>query len=143
MLGTLDKIDELRKVSLFQGLLFEDLETISRIARCHAFDPGSVIFRQDDPGDSLYVVIEGKADVVLETESGEKLVATVGPHGYFGEMAILDDQPRSATVRVTTSSTLLKIWKDDFRGLLRTHPDLALELLRLFSTRIRLLQETP
>ena len=139
--NTLDKIHILSTVDLFQGLLFDDLAAISRVSHTFSFEAGTLIFRQNDPGDSLFMVIEGEVDIFLETNGAEKLIKTFKPYEYFGEISILNEYPRTSTAKVKVPSKLLQIWKDDFRELLRSHPTLTFALLRLFSSRIHQLDE--
>jgi CRP-like cAMP-binding protein len=141
MLGTLDKINVLRKVDLFRGLSFEDLSTIARIAETVRFDGGKVLFRQGDAGDCLYVIAEGCVTIVLESKTGGEPVTTLRRHGFFGEMALLDELLRSATALVAAPTTMLRIGKNDFHELLREFPSLGFELLRLLSARVRALQK--
>lgn len=140
MLGVLDKIQVLRKEALFQGITFEDLITIARISTAVLVEPGTVMFKQGEPGDCLYVVVYGHVTIIIEGAKGPVTVADLKSKGCFGEMSLLDEQPRSATILVSVPTLLLRIGKSDFRELLRRVPDLGLELLRILSSRIRRIQ---
>ncbi len=136
MLGILDKARALRRVALFHGLLLPDLIALGRIAETKQLDPGNVIFREREKGTALYVVIEGSVEIFTESPSGEKTLAEIGADGCFGEAALVDDDPHSSSARVKEASTLLQIEKDTFRKLLKEHPDLVVELLRVLSRRL-------
>ncbi len=140
MLGTLDKIRTLRRVDLFGGLVMEDLAEISRIAHPESFREGTLVFGQGDPGVALYVIIAGSVELFLDQKTGPIPLAELRPHAYFGEMALLDDKPRSASARAKEILKVLRIGKEEFRDLLKEHSELGLDLLRLLSLRIRKFQ---
>lgn len=140
MLAVLDKVAILRTVKLFDGLPFEDLVTFARIARAEAHRAGSMIFRQGEVGDCLYVLIDGSVTLALESPAGIVPIRTLKAKEYFGEMSILDGKPRSATALVGAHSLLLTLAKREFNEKIREHPDLGFELLRLLSNRVRSLQ---
>lgn len=98
---------------------------------------GSVVFRQGDPGDSLYVVIEGVLHGYRETPGGRYQVVTLGPGDLFGEMALLSGKPRSATVETGVPASLLKVPRADFLRRVAAQPELGLALLRLLTSRLR------
>jgi CRP-like cAMP-binding protein len=100
------------------------------------FQPGQELFRQGDPGDAAYLIISGQADVVAETPAGEVPVATVGQNAVVGEIAILCDVPRTATVRAGTRLETLKIEKEHFLRLLREFPNIAVEVMRELADRL-------
>lgn len=141
MIGTLNKIQFLREISLFRELSFEDIIAISHISNRKWFDAETVIFRQNDLGDSLYVVVEGEVEIILESSNDEQLIACLGKKACFGEMAVLDDELRSATAKVRSAALTLQIERKDFRECLRINPTLAFKMLRLLSNRIRDINE--
>jgi len=137
MNGTLDKVLTLRRVPLFKGLSFEELVSLARIASVKHAAAGSTIFRQGDAGTTLFVVLSGEVEIVREAKGSEVRVTLVRPGGYFGEMALLDERPRSASARASASTILLQIQKDHFRALLATHVNLTMEILKMFAQRLR------
>jgi NADH dehydrogenase len=96
----------------------------SRIRNQH-FEPGDVIFRQGDLGDSVYVVEEGECQVFREQKGGQELLATLSRGAYFGEMALLSDRTRNATIRARTAMNVLIIPKLDFNKLRQSVPSFA------------------
>jgi CRP/FNR family transcriptional regulator, cyclic AMP receptor protein len=134
--------DILRKVPLFRELGTPDLERVAEIARERVYPRNSVILFEDDPGDALYVVAQGQVKVVLIGEDGREVILSVMGEGeFFGEMALIDDEPRSAHVIAMEDSTLLVIRREDFQDLLKQAPGLGLALLRELSRRLRRVDE--
>ena len=134
--------DILRKVPLFGELGPPELERVAEISRERAYPRNSVILFEDDPGDALYVVAQGQVKVVLIGEDGREVILSVlGEGEFFGEMALIDDEPRSAHVIAMNDSTLLVIRREDFQGILRQTPGIALALLRALSWRLRRVDE--
>ena len=134
--------DVLRKVPLFSQLAPSDLERVSEISRERAYPRNSVILFEDDPGDALYVVAQGQVKVVLIGEDGrEGILSGMGDGEFFGEMALVDDEPRSAHVIAMEDSTLLVLRREDFQGILKQTPGIALALLRELSRRLRRVDE--
>ncbi len=134
--------DILRKVPLFGQLAPSDLERVVEISRERTYPRNSVILFEDDPGDALYVVAEGQVKVVLIGEDGREVILSVMGEGeFFGEMALVDDEPRSAHVIAMEDSTLLVLRREDFQGILTQTPGIALALLRELSRRLRRVDE--
>ncbi len=134
--------DILRKVPLFGQLAPTDLERVVEISRERTYPRNSVILFEDDPGDALYVVAQGQVKVVLIGEDGREVILSVMGEGeFFGEMALVDDEPRSAHVIAMEDSTLLVLRREDFQGLLTQTPGIALALLRELSRRLRRVDE--
>jgi len=134
--------DILRKVPLFGSLAPPDLERVAGISRERSYPRNSVILFEDDPGDALYVVADGQVKVVLIGEDGREVILSVmGPGEFFGEMALIDDEPRSAHVIAMEDSGLLVIRREDFQDLLKQTPGIGLVLLRELSRRLRRVDE--
>ncbi len=129
----MEKLFILRRVELFNQVPADQLLPLAELAVRKSFPPNSVIFNTDDPGDQLYVVVSGEAIV----ERDGHIVATLERGDAFGEMAILDDAPRSATVRVDIATECLLIARDKFDELLDIAPGLARGILRVLSMRLR------
>jgi CRP/FNR family transcriptional regulator, cyclic AMP receptor protein len=129
----------LRNVAIFAYLDDAALGGLARFVEPREFGAGAVIVGQDDPGEALYVLASGKVKVVLYGESGREIILSLfrTPGDFFGEMSLLDDQPRSATVIALERSTLLSLSRADFRTHLKAHPRTALEVLAELSRRLR------
>lgn len=131
-----DEVDLLRKVPLFAQVEPAKLKLLAFTSSRMVFQPGQELFRQGDPGDAAYLIISGQAEVVAETPAGEVPVATVGQNAVVGEIAILCDVPRTATVRAGTRLETLKIEKEHFLRLLREFPNIAVEVMRELADRL-------
>ncbi len=132
--------DELLKgVDLFSALDDSLLEVISKLLIEKNFRKGEIILvEEDDSNQSLFIIAKGEVKVVLTAEDGrEAILATLKEGDFFGEMALLDGEPRSATVRAVEESRLLMIRREDFLENVRKQPELALTLLGEMSRRLR------
>lgn len=137
-----ERIAQLGKIPLFAGLTPAALELISRVATEETHGLGTRLFQHGDPGDKLYVLLEGRVRISRDVPGmGEEALAVLGPGAVFGEMALLDDAPRSADARVHERCRVLSIPKDAFEDLLFLHKDLAYEVLwsvvRMLTQRLR------
>jgi CRP-like cAMP-binding protein len=128
-----DWLADLAGVPLFYGMPKRHLRRVAKLARVRRFTPGSTIVRAGDPGKSFHVLLEGNAKVVLAGRRPRRL----GPGDYFGEMALLDDAPRSADVVADSDLLTLSIERPGFLKLLRADPPLAHTLLRTLAARLR------
>ena len=133
----------LAMVPLFKGLRPGDLRHLAELASVRAYRPGSVIVKQDDTAVAMYCVLSGGVRVQRERPGSAELLTLVelGPGGFFGEMALLDDFPRSATVVATAPTECALISKWDFERELKSHPEIGVALLRVLSQRVRALDE--
>lgn len=131
-------VETLRRVPLFAQLGDDDLDRLAAMARERPYPRNSVIVFEDDPGDALFIVGVGQVKVVLVGEDGrEVILAVLGPGDFFGELALIDDEPRSAHVIAMDDARLLVLRRDDFQQALETHPRIALGMLRTLSRRLR------
>lgn len=128
----------LRRCPLFTGFGEQELEALARLAQLHEFARDEVIFAMQEPADGLYVVASGRVKVCVSTSGGKELIlATLGPEQFFGEMALIDNEPRSASVVAQLPTATYRIHRDDFESVLATHPSMARMLLRELSLRLR------
>ncbi len=128
----------LRRVPLFSDLTEADLLRFAEVTREREYPKNSVILFEDDPGDALYIVSTGQVKVVLIGEDGREVILSVlGEKDFFGEMSLIDDEPRSAHVIAMKDSHLLVLRRDDFQAQLEEHPKIALKLLRVLVQRLR------
>ena len=130
-------IEMLAGVPLFQGLDTETLERLAKATRVQAFSAGEDIVQMGEPGRSLYLVTEGSVQVLYPAGSSDFELARLGPGDFFGEMALLNDKPRSATVRAVGPVEALVLDKTDFRDLILAAPAAGLQVLEALSVRIR------
>jgi len=108
------------------------------VTREKSYPKGSVILFEDDPGDSLFVVRDGRVKVVLIGEDGrEVILGVLGVGEYFGELSLIDDRPRSAHVIAMEDSNLLVLRREDFRKRVESSPSVAWSLLTELSRRLR------
>ena len=130
--------DFLASVPLFRGLDQEELAKFGELVRERSYPKGSVILFQDDPGDSLYILRTGRVKVVLIGEDGREVILGVLESGsHFGELALIDDQPRSAHVIAMEDAQLLILRREDFRRRVDASPSVAWALLCELSRRLR------
>lgn len=123
----------LAMVPLFADCSNRDLQTIARVVREIPHKAGTVIAREGEPGVGLFVILRGTADVSI----GGKKKATLAPGEFFGEIALLDGGPRTATVTAKTDVQLLGLTEWVFRGLMVEHPSIALKTLQQMAGRLR------
>jgi len=126
------KIDLLRSVPLFAGCSKKELRQISQIADELDFKPGKTLIREGALGREFFVVIDGTAEV---QRKGRK-IDDAGPGDFFGEMALLTDQPRNASVVTTSEVDALIITARNFRSLMETNPLIALKVMRAVADRL-------
>lgn len=134
----LSPLDVLKKVPLFATMREGDITAFAELVRERTYPKGSVIVFEDDPGDALYLVASGQVKVVLIGEDGREVILSVlGEGSFFGEMSLIDDQPRSATVIAMTDAAVLVLRREDFQSRLRNSPEVGIALLRELSRRLR------
>ncbi|MBW8888979.1 MAG: Crp/Fnr family transcriptional regulator [Fibrobacteres bacterium] len=133
------KNELLRGVDLFSALDDAQVDTLASMIIEKGFKKGEIILMEDDDtSQSLFIIAKGEVKVVLTAEDGrEAILASLKEGDFFGEMSLLDGEPRSATVRAVEDSRLLTIRREDFLSALRKQPDLALTLLGEMSKRLR------
>lgn len=131
-------MENLRNVSLFATMNERDMEVISKIIFINTYAKGEVIFQEGEKGDSLYIVLKGQVKVCLYDEDGrEYILAAIGKDGFFGELALIDELPRSANVITLEDSELLIIRRNDFTRLLMENPTITIAILKVLSRRLR------
>jgi len=137
-------IELLKQTDLFQGLTPDELGQISGISAKEAYKPGDVIFEEGETGDKFYLILKGEIRISkLIPGVGEEALVVLKKGGYFGEMSLIDDQPRSAHAIVNKASECMVIERDDFKNLLKQDKELAYKLLWTFlKTLSKRLRET-
>src|ERR1700733_10716843 len=131
-------VELLGRVPVFSTLVESDLERIAELSVPRRFEPGEVVFREGDASDTCYVVREGHARAIREHGDGRTItLATFGPGDFFGELAMFEDERRSATIEALENTEAAAILGGDMRRLLRAHPDIAVKLLSSLGRRRR------
>ncbi|MDF1563405.1 MAG: cyclic nucleotide-binding domain-containing protein [Deltaproteobacteria bacterium] len=133
MLTTVEKVLFLKSIDLFARIPGEDLAQISVITEEVTFEDGEAIFEEGELGDALFLVVSGKVKV----HKGSREVARLGAGECFGEMAILDSAPRSASVSAIDDVDCLKIAREDFYDILGEKPEIAQGIIRVLTARLR------
>ena len=119
----------LQKVEIFQGLSPEELAALESSSTSRSFPKNTVVIHENDPADSLFVIESGKVKVYCSDKNGKEFIMnTQGSGDYFGELALLDDSARSASVRTVEKSTFCIIYKEDFNRVLDEHPGIGRKL---------------
>jgi CRP-like cAMP-binding protein len=135
-MGLKDEVELLRRVPLFAQINPAKLKLLAFTSERMSFKPDQVMFQQGDPGDAAYVMISGEATVLAETPNGPVPVATIGQNAIIGEIAILCDVPRTATVKAATEVEALMIEKEHFLRLIREYPEMGIEVMRELASRL-------
>jgi len=126
----------LRKIPMFANIEPAKLKLLAFTSERLSYADGEELFRQGDPGDAALLIIAGRADVTIETDKGPLPVASLGDHDFVGEIAILCDVPRTATVTARSDLVALRINKDLFFRLIAEFPEIAKEIMRELADRL-------
>jgi CRP/FNR family transcriptional regulator, cyclic AMP receptor protein len=130
---TLEKVMFLRQVPLFERIPSAELVRLAEVTEEMVVPRGGVVFREGDFGEELFVIADGRVRIVLNGRT----LATLDKSDYFGEMSLLDGEPRSAGAEADTDVLLLRISQKDFHQILRRHFDASLAVIRTLSQRLR------
>ena len=133
-----DKIILLRGIEIFEGLSVGELAAVASITEETDYPAGEIVIREGEPGETLYLVIKGEVSVIkgLGTENEIEL-DRIGSGDYFGEMALFEDIARTASIKTEADSRLLILHKQEFNQIVREYPQIALEICKVLSLRIR------
>jgi CRP-like cAMP-binding protein len=133
-----DVVELLGRVPVFSTLEPSDLERIARMAVPRYFEPGESVFREGDSSDTCYIVREGHARAVRSHGDGRTItLATFGPGDIFGELAMFEDERRSATVEAIEPTSVVGVLGPDMRRLMSEHPQIAARLVIALGRRLR------
>jgi CRP/FNR family transcriptional regulator, cyclic AMP receptor protein len=131
------EFEVLRRVPFFAEIEPPKLKALAFVSQRVGFDDGKIVCSQGEPGDAAYLIIEGEADVLLEDPvAGPVTVATLRANELVGEMAILTNEPRNATVRAKGRLTALRIGKDTFMRMVREYPSIAVSIMQELAHRV-------
>ncbi len=132
-----DRFESLRTIPLFHSLGEHELRGIAALLIDRKFPKGATILEDGVGGDHMYVIQQGQVKVTKMSDEGrEKILEILGEGDFFGEMALLDREPRSASVKTTRACVLLALSRGDFLSLLRRNTELSMELIRVLSRRL-------
>lgn len=128
----------LQQVEIFDGLAPVELEALEATSTRRTFPKNTVVIHENDPADSLFVIENGRVKVYCSDKNGKEFIMnTQGAGDYFGELALLDDSTRSASVRTVEKSTFCIVYKDDFNRVLDEHPNIRRILIANLAARVR------
>jgi len=133
MITTLEKVLFLKEVSLFKNISSERLAKIATITKEVEFQRQDKIINEGDEGDSLFIIVDGTVSIL----KGKEKITELGPKDFFGEMAILDSEPRSATVIANTDIVCLMISREDFTEILIDEHEIMLAIIKSLVHRLR------
>ncbi|SLN19853.1 cyclic nucleotide-binding domain-containing protein [Oceanibacterium hippocampi] len=131
-----EEVELLRNIPLFANIEPSKLKLLAFTSERLTFRAGETVCRQGDVGDAAYVIMDGTADVIVDTPSGPLTVAHMGKNDVVGEIAVLIDVPRTATITAQSELTTLRISKDLFFRLVNEFPQMAVEMMRVLAERV-------
>jgi CRP/FNR family transcriptional regulator/CRP/FNR family cyclic AMP-dependent transcriptional regulator len=135
-------MDFLRKVPLFSELEEEELQQLAGVVREHHYKKNVTIFHVDDSGNALFILKRGLVKITIEDQSGREIILRMlYPTDFFGEMSLLDGEPRSATVATQEPTEALIIYREQFIELIETSPKILLNMTAALSRRLRRVNE--
>jgi CRP/FNR family transcriptional regulator, cyclic AMP receptor protein len=137
-ISSAEVVELLGRVPVFSTLEQSDLERIAELSVPRGFEPGEVVFREGDASDTCYVVREGHARAIHEHGDGRTItLATFGPGDFFGELAMFEDELRSATVEAIEPISVVAVLGPDMRRLMTEHPEISMRLVVALGRRLR------
>ncbi len=126
-------IEYLQKVPIFKSLPARELEAVGRSLKERVYEPGAVIVKQGDPGIGFFLIADGRVEV---SHDGHH-IRDMGPGEFFGELALLEERARTATVTAKERTRCLQLVRWDFRALIKEHPEMAVQILEVVVQRLR------
>lgn len=127
----------LSRVPLFAHCTADQIAAIEEVAQEHAYEAGQIIVTQGTPGQAFYTALSGRVEIVRDNQS----LGAFGAGDFFGEMSLLDQAPRSATIRAMEPAVCLMLSSWDFKAVIERHPSIAIKLLEVLSRRLRVADE--
>jgi CRP/FNR family cyclic AMP-dependent transcriptional regulator len=134
----MDEREVLRTVPIFSELSDEDIASLAHLALRKRYPKDTVVFFENEEGDFFFTILEGRIKVTILGDDGREVILSVlGPGDFFGEMALLDNEPRSATAIAVEESELLSLHRNDFQTVLNDNRSITSALIRVLSARLR------
>lgn len=127
----------LARVPIFANCTPSEIDAIVAVAQESAFQAGQIIVTQGTPGQAFYLILSGRVEIIRDGQS----LGAFGPGDFFGEMSLLDQAPRSATIKALEPTLCMMLSSWDFKALLEQHPSIAVKLLEILSRRLRVADE--
>lgn len=131
-----EEVDLLRRIPMFAKVEAPKLKLLAFASERMTFEPGQELFHQGDISDAAYIIIDGTADVILDTGAGRVTVASLGRNELVGEIGIICDVPRTATVQASSRLVTLKVSKDLLLRMITDFPAMAIEIMRSLAHRL-------
>jgi len=126
------------RIPLFAGMQPADIARVAVRMRRRSFRQGDIIFHKGDPGTTLYLVEHGQIKIFTPSQEGREVVLSIfGPADFFGEMALFDDKPRSASAEAASPATVLTLQREDFRQAIVQHPAMSIAVMAALVDRVR------
>ena len=139
---TLDEeVEVLKRIPLFSKIDKPKLKLLAFTSERVVFHSGETVCRQGDAGDAAFIIVDGTADILINGNGSDIKVAEVGRNAIIGEVAILIDVPRTATVAATSELITLRITKEPFFNLVQEFPEIAVEIMRVLAHRLEATNE--
>jgi hypothetical protein len=133
-----DKIILLRGIEIFEGLSVGELAAVASVTEETDYPAGRIVIREGEPGETMYLIINGEVSVIKGLSGDNPIeLDRIGKGDYFGEMALFEDIERTASIRTESDSRLLILHKQEFKQIVREYPQIALEICKVLSMRIR------
>lgn len=138
MMNSKNLIDFLKEIPLFSHLDEEDFQQLTNICSEKKFEKGQTIFYEEDMGTGFYIIVSGQVKIVMLSNDGrEHILGLLRERDFFGEMSILDGEPRSATAIALSDVKTITITREDFTKLLRNNPDISIKIMFVLCKRLR------
>jgi CRP-like cAMP-binding protein len=134
----MDDQELLRSVPIFSELNEEDIRSLSQLATRRRYPKDGVVFFENEEGDFFFTIVEGRIKVTILGDDGREVILSIlGPGDFFGEIALLDNEPRSATAIAIEDTELLSLHRVDFQGALTDNRSISVALIKILSARLR------
>lgn len=131
-----DEVGMLQRASLFSGVEPAKLKLLAFTSDRVSYSDGEILFRQGEEGDAAYLILSGTAEILVDSAGRQIKIAEAGANSIVGEIAILCDVSRTATVRASGPLEVLRIRKEHFLSLLKEFPEMTIEMLRVLASRL-------
>jgi CRP/FNR family transcriptional regulator, cyclic AMP receptor protein len=134
--GINEDVELLRRIPMFAKVEPAKLKLLAFTSERVTYDAGQELFHQGDMADAAYIIVDGDAEVLVDTPKGPLVVANLGRNEFIGEIGVLCDVPRTATIKAATRVTTLKISKDLFFRMITDFPAMGVEVMRVLAHRL-------